>query len=554
MRQAPFDVIVIGSGAAGLRAALSVRAAGLSVCVVSKGSPGKSTCTWFSAGVMAGSTGVDIRHTHLQRTLAAGRGLNEGILARILVEEAPLRIDELIRWGIHADVINGYLYAKGRPPVLGEEIVRCLLRRNEALGTCFWGNLVVTDVLVGNDVAGVNAYETSSGEWVVLTAGAVIIATGGASALYLRTDNPRRILGDGYRLAIEAGAMLQDMEFVQFYPLCLSEPGATALVIPPRIADRGRLINDDKEDILEKYGITERPAGERARDLLSQALFKEVYRNGKNVWLDLRYLSEEDWRVDPFAASLRGLLCKRHGAGERPLRVAPAAHHSMGGAKIDATGATSVPGLFAAGEAAGGLHGANRMGGNALSETVVFGARAGSAAVAWANRSGGGDRPTLLKALCERARKWSCGTPIGGELKDRLRKIMWEDGGIIRDEKGLCRALGTVQDIQNEASASSSKSELNGKELLDLIELRSAARVATLILEAALIRRESRGAHFREDFPGQNDAQWQGHLQVHLAPGGENIWQFEPSTKGDGSGGAGPIEPARPLIEKRGQP
>ena len=127
----------------------------------------------------------------------------------------------------------GISYAKGRPPVLGEEIVRCLLTRNEALGTRFWGNLLVTDVLVCNDAAGVNAYEKSSGEWVVLTAGAVIMATGGASALYLRTDNPRRILGDGYRLALEAGAMLQDMEFVQFYPLCLSEPGATALVIPP---------------------------------------------------------------------------------------------------------------------------------------------------------------------------------------------------------------------------------------------------------------------------------------------------------------------------------
>ena len=458
------------------------------------------------------------------------------ILVEILVEEAPLRLDELMRWGIHADVINGYLYAKGRPPVLGEEIVRCLLRRNEALGTRFWGNLLVTDVLVGNDVAGVNAYEKSSGEWVVLTAGAVIIATGGASALYLRTDNPRRILGDGYRLAIEAGAMLQDMEFVQFYPLCLSEPGATALVIPPRIADRGRLINDDKEDILEKYGITERPAGERARDLLSQALFKEVYRNGKNVWLDLRHLSEEDWRVDPFAASLRGLLCKRHGAGERPLRVAPAAHHSMGGAKIDATGATSVPGLFAAGEAAGGLHGANRMGGNALSETRRLWSQGGKRSGCLGKSSRVvEDRQDLLKELGERARKWSCGTPIGVEGKDRLRKIMWEDGGIIRDEKGLFRALGAVKDIQNEASASSSKSELNGKELLDLIELRSAARVATLILEAALIRRESRGAHFREDFPGQNDAQWQGHLQVHLAPGGENVWQFEPIPKGDGS-------------------
>ena len=553
MRQAFFDVIVIGSGAAGLRAALSVRAAGLSVCVVSKGSPGKSTCTWFSAGVMAGRAGTEKSDTHLQNTLTSGRGLNERGLVEILVAEAPLRLDELMRWGIHADFKNGYLYAKGRPPVLGEEIVRCLLTRNEVLGTRFWGNLLVTDVLVCNGAAGLSAYEKSSGEWVALMAGAVIMAAGGASALYLRTDNPRRILGDGYRLALDAGAMLQDMEFIQFYPLCLSDPGTTPLVIPPRIADCGRLLNDDKEDILEQYGITERPAGERARDLLSQALFKEIYRNHKNVWLDLRNLSEEDWRADPFAASLRSLLSERYGAGSRPVRVAPAAHHSMGGARIDATGATSVPGLFAAGEAAGGLHGANRMGGNALSETLVFGARAGSAAAAWATRSEGGDRPTLLKELCERARKWSSGTPVGGELKDRLRKTMWEDGGIIREEKGLSRALGAVKDIQNEASASSSKSELNGKELLASIELRSAARVATLILEAALMRRESRGAHFREDFPGQNDVQWQGHLQVHLTPGGENVWQFEPIPKGDGSMVAGPIDPARPLIEKRGQ-
>jgi succinate dehydrogenase/fumarate reductase flavoprotein subunit len=554
MRQVSFDVIVIGSGAAGLRAAISARTAGRSVCVVSKGNPGKSTCTGFSGGVMAGSAGKGKNDTHLQRTLTAGRGLNARELVEIFAAEAPSRLDELMRWGIHADLKNGYLFAKGRPPVLGEEIVRCLLIRNKALGTHFWGNLLVTDVLADHDAAGLSAYEKSSGNWVSLTAGAVVMAAGGASALYLRTDNPKRILGDGYRLVLEAGATLQDMEFIQFYPLCLSDPGTTPLVVPPKLADRGRLLNDDQEDVLAKYGITERPAGERARDLLSQALFKEIYRNRKNVWLDLRNLSEADWRVDPFAASFRGLLSERYGAGRRPLRVAPAAHHSMGGARIDATGATSVPGLFAAGEAAGGLHGANRMGGNALSEALVFGARAGSVAAAWANRPDGGDRQPLLKALRARARNWSSGTPIAGELKDRLRKIMWEDGGIIREEQGLIRALGAVKDIHNETSASSPKSELNGKELLDLIELRSAARVATLILEAALMRRESRGSHFREDFPAQNDAQWQGHLQVHLAPGGENVWEFEPITKGGGSMGAGSIDPARPSIEKRGQP
>lgn len=523
-----FDVIIIGSGAAGLRAAISVREAGLSVGVVSKGSPGKSTCTGLSGGVMAGSASSDTHDTHRRRTITAGRGLNELELVEILVKDAPLRLNELVLWGINADMLKGYLYAKGRPPELGEEIVRCLLKKNMALGTHFLSNILVSDMMVCNNAAGVSAYEKSSGKWVVITAKAVIIATGGASALYLRTDNPKRITGDGYRLALEAGATLQDMEFVQFYPFCLSEPGVTSIVIPPRIADRGQLINDDEEDILEKYEIAERPAGERARDRLSQALFREIYRNHKNVWLDLRNLSEEDWRVDPFSASFRRLLSERYGAGSRPLRIAPAAHHTMGGLKIDIVGATSVPGLFAAGEAAGGLHGANRMGGNALSETLVFGARAGSAAAAWASRSGSGDRQPIVKALAESARKWSSGTRFGAELKEHLRRIMWKDGGIIREKKGLSGALGVIKEIQKEASASSSG--LNGKELLDLIELRSSASVATIVLEAALRRCESRGAHFREDFPDQNDSQWQGHLQVRLTPGGENIWQFEPKS------------------------
>jgi succinate dehydrogenase/fumarate reductase flavoprotein subunit len=479
---------------------------------------------------MAGSASGDQRNTHLRRTLTAGRGLNKRELVEALVEEAPLRLKELVRWGLHADYVDEYLYAKGRPPALGMEIVRCLLKRNEALGTRFLGNLLVTDLQVRNGTAGLSAYQKSSGEWLVLTAKAAVLATGGASALFLRSDNPRGMLGDGYRLALEAGAVLEDMEFVQFYPLCLAEPGLTPLVVPPKLADLGRLFNDAGENILEKYEIRERPAGERARDRLSQALFKEIYRKRQNVWLDFRHLSEKEWRVDPFAAAVQGLLSKRYGAGNRPLRVAPAAHHSMGGAKMDARGATVVPGLFVAGEAAGGLHGANRMGGNALSETLVFGARAGSAASAWANRSDGADPQTLVKVLAGSTREWSSGTNSGAELKDRLRKTMWEDGGIIREEHGLSRALGAVRGIQEEASRSSAR--LNHKERVDLIELRSAAKVAAIILEAALLRRESRGAHFRDDFPDQNDAEWQGHLQVRLSPGGEKIWQFEPSVHG----------------------
>ena len=400
------DVLVIGSGAAGLRAAISAQEMGMEVCVVSKGSPGKSTCTWFSGGVMAGTPIGTKPDAHLERTLQAGRGINQRELVEVLVAEAPQRLEELISWGLHGEFQNGYLYAHGRPPALGEEIIRCLLQRNKAAGTHFLGNLLVADLVMEEGFAGISAYAQHSGAWFALTAKALVLASGGAAALYFRHDNPSRMLGDGYRLALEAGATLQDLEFVQFYPLALAEPGQPPLVIPPRLADCGRLVNNREEEILEKYGIEERPAAERARDRLSQALFREIYRNGHEVWLDLRQLPEDQWQIDPFAAAIGPILGERYGAVHRPVRVAPVAHHVMGGVRIDASGATSVPGLFAAGEIAGGLHGANRMGGNALSETLVFGARAGSAAAAWAKQAGHGTRQTLLEQLKERAHHW----------------------------------------------------------------------------------------------------------------------------------------------------
>ena len=520
------DVLVLGSGGAGLRAAISAREMGLDVLVVSKSMPGKSTCTWFSAGVMAGTPDGATTEAHLERTLLAGRGTNQGELVEVLVAEAPARLHELMHWGIHAEFQDGYLFSRGRPPVLGEELVRCLLKRNNELGTRFMGNLLVTDLVAQQGVVGVIAYEEASQAWFALTAKALILATGGAAALYLRHDNPKRILGDGYRLALEAGATLQDMEFVQFYPMALAEPGLPPLVIPPRLADCGRLVNGHEEDVLDKYGIEERPAGERARDRLSQALFKEIYRDGLDVWLDLSRLPDEKWQIDPFSAALGHLLGDRYGARRRPVRVAPVAHHVMGGVKIDHRGATTVPGVFAAGEVAGGLHGANRMGGNALSETLVFGARAGTAAAEWAKGSSPGDPRSMLLLLNERAREWERGESTGSDFRDMLSKLMWEDGGILRNQEGLARALATIKEMFR-GSLSSSAEHRSG-EVRNVIELRSATRVAALILEGALRRSESRGAHFREDFPKQDDDNWRGHLQVHLTSNGEEVWHFQP--------------------------
>ncbi|MGA2404591.1 MAG: FAD-binding protein, partial [Syntrophobacteraceae bacterium] len=265
MQQFACDVLVLGSGAAGLRAAISARQAGLDVLVLSKAAPGKATCTGFSGGVMRGahSSGDP---GHLESTLLAGRGINQAELAEILCEDAPARLNELMGWGIKAEVRDGFLFAKGRPPVMGEEIVRCLIRKNMELGTRFMGNLTAADLVMEKGVAGLIGFGQQSGVWLAFCAEAVVLATGGAAALYSRHDNPGRMLGDGYTLAIEAGALLQDMEFVQFYPVCLAEPGHAPMVIPPRLADRGLLINDGGEDILKKYGIDERPAAEKARD------------------------------------------------------------------------------------------------------------------------------------------------------------------------------------------------------------------------------------------------------------------------------------------------
>lgn len=528
------DVLVLGSGAAGLRAAISAREAGLDVLVLSNAGPGKSTCTGLSGGVMRGARGP-AGPEHLESTLQAGRGINQSELAEILCREAPARLAELMRWGIRAEELNEFLFAKGRPPVMGSEIVRCLISRNRELGTRFEGNMIATGLVVENGTAGVSCFSRAQGEMVTFNSAAMVLATGGASALYLRHDNPGRMLGDGWTLASEAGATLQDLEFVQFYPLCLAEPGHAPLVIPPRLADSGLLVNGDGEDILKKYGIDERPAAERARDRLSQALFQEIYRNGRQVFLDLRSVTEEKWLSDPFSASLRHILGNRHGALVRPLRVAPAAHHTMGGVKIDGRGATSVPGLFAAGEVTGGLHGANRLGGNALSETIVFGARAGTSAADWAKGNRAEARQSVIRQLEEKTRAGQFILRDKSDTLGQIRKIMWEEGGILRNESGLSRSLESLREILRSCSEPETR-QLQGPVQAGAIELRSAAQAACLILEAALRREESRGSHCREDYPEQNDRQWLGHLQARKCAPGHHEWNFAPQVPNTGPG------------------
>jgi succinate dehydrogenase/fumarate reductase flavoprotein subunit len=522
------DVLVIGGGAAGIRAAIAAKRKGIDVMLISKASPGKGTCTIVSGGVFAGTEeGQTIQH-HLQRTLKAGRGINQQERVNILVDEGPARLREMVDWGIKAEFRRGYLFSKGRPPIWGEEIVNCLLRKAKALGIRFQSGLIVNDLRVQKGITRASVFSVDSNEWLAIVAKATVLATGGAGALYLRHDNPKRMLGDGYCIALRAGAVIQDMEFVQFYPLGLAEPGYPPFLIPPRLADFGLLYNTKNEELHEKYSITERPAGERARDRLSQAFFTEIYREQSEVWLDLRGVSDTDWNADPFSASTRKLFGERYGAKHRPVRVAPLAHHNMGGAYTDSFGATSISGLFAAGEVTGGLHGANRMGGNALTETIVFGARAGQSAADWAE-SISDDRSKAVEKNVKPSgvESWKGqGKPPVASLLTHLRDILWREGGILRKSQGLTRTLSEVEAIQQDIHTL----PLSGDpgEIQNALELQFAVCTASLILQAALRREESRGAHFREDFPDQDDANWKGHLRVCLCEEGGEVWTFQP--------------------------
>lgn len=527
-----YDVLVVGSGAAGLRAAIAAREKGAGVCVISKGNPGKMTSTILSGGAFAGAEAGSLQNVHLKRTLQAGRGINQRELVEALTEEGPARLQELREWGLQAEVQHGYLFSKGHPPIWGEEIVRCLVGKAKAVGVDLVGGVEVARLELQEGRVGAAAHSAVLGDWITFTSKALVLATGGAGALYLRHDNPRRMLGEGYSLALETGARLQDMEFVQFYPLGLAEPGAPPFLVTPRLADSGRLVNGRGEEILEKHGIHERPAALRARDQLSQAIFKEIYRDGDAVFLDLRGLADKQWRVDPLSASTKKILRERYGAMQRPVRVAPMAHHTIGGVCIDPQGATAAPGLFAAGEVAGGIHGANRMGGNALTDTQVFGKRAGEAAAAWAKDMADHGGRAILEKLDASASLYTSGkteshprkTP--SELKRSLQETLWRDGGILRNRQGLTRALNTVQGIRAEARGLHLGDK--GRAVQQILELQFACRTAAIILQAALRREESRGAHCREDFPDQNDEQWRGHLSVHVAPNGREIWSYRP--------------------------
>ncbi|TRO52346.1 FAD-binding protein [Candidatus Bathyarchaeota archaeon] len=502
------DVLIIGTGGAGLRAAIEVHERGAKVVVVSKAPAGFNNCTIVAgSGYLAAVGGMSVEE-HLERTLSTGKGLNDPALVEVLVSEGE-RILELEKFGCVVNVHKGGIHVGGPETKLGQGITLPMVQYIRGLGVEFVENVIITKLLKKDDaVVGAVGYSSRDEEPVIFRSKAVLLASGGAGGLFKRTDCPLRTTGDGYSLAFHAGARLRDMEFCQFFPLALAEPDSPPLLVDGKVVWEGKIINANGEDIPAKHKVTERPYIAKSRDLLSRAMMREVH-DGLGVegavLLDAREVVQNGKSGDQYGMGDYDYYIKKLRAHERPFRIAPLSHFTMGGVVGNTYGETGVPGLFVAGEVMGGVHGANRHGGNALTDITVFGVRAAARAVEYASSRSLVDVDTFAQEEIDRYEKLASRetgfTPP--TLMDLVRENMWDNVGVIRDSYMLVDAYQRLSGLRDSTRSMLAKP---GKQLLNALELIMALDVCEFIIRAAMERRESRGAHFRLDHPNEDPA------------------------------------------------
>lgn len=497
----PFDVIIIGAGLAGMMAAYAAQSEGAEVLLVDKGPVGIGTNSALANGLFASPTADYSLEAFIKDTIQVGRRINHAAYVKHIAQEAPQTMAFLKTLGLGLGESKGHFLVRtpGPDTIPGMILVKTLAEKIIGLeGVTIQRNFYVTQLLKEQQIIGVKGFD-ETGREEVLSAPAVILATGGAGAIYLRNDNQKSIMGQGYALAARAGLALWDMEFVQFYPLILNEPRLPSMLIYPPYPDELRLINSSGEDLLKKWEMGRLShATLTKRDLLSVLLYEEDQKGP--VYLDCREVSEEAW--EPLRLSLLKKI--RRDFQNKRLAVSPAAHFFMGGVRTDERGQTDIPGLFACGEIAWGLHGANRKGGNALTECAVMGRIAGRQASFYAQT-----HPIVPASNVKESPLWTPGeTPAFGRLRD-LRQTMRETAGkfagILRTESGLLQGLAEIQELgtQIEGVLPQSVEERRLKE-----DLLSGALVIKAVLTAGLARQESRGSFIRRDFPQEDDQNW----------------------------------------------
>ena len=544
------DVLVIGSGAAGMYAAIEAARNGAHVLLADRSLIGRGGATVMAQMTVACALGEetpdDWQH-HYADTIAAGRGLCDEALAQLLCEDAPDCIRELELWGVGWARKDGHITATMAP---GHDRPRCVyvdfintgpavsktlrtaMARNPAI--CKVGDLCIVDLIVSDgEVTGAVAYHLGTGAPVIIAAKATVLATGGLTRLYRRNSASANMGGDGYALALRAGATLIDMEFVQFFPIGHLAPrlvGMDPIMWDPfRYKLGGRLLNGRMEEFTSRYGSDEDGKYVLTRDLATYAIFKEV-EAGRGSPHGGAYLSFEHCSAAALRAAFGPVidrLAENHiDLTRMPVEVAPIAHYHMGGVKADASMATDMPGLYAAGEVVGGANGANRLSGNAITEALVFGRRAGRSAAERAKRM---VRPTInpqdAGATLDLIRADTKAQPRKNTAATvaHLQAIMADHVGPFRTGTKLGTALDEIIALAAELGGNpSGHAAAFDLQRLEWFDLRNMLAVARAVTATALARSESRGAHQREDFQTMLP-QWQVHQRVQLRDGALKI-------------------------------
>jgi len=566
------DVVVVGGGGAGLCAAIAAAEEGASVTLVSKTPVGLGTCTTYAGGGFTLAAGGVTPQEHREMTLDIGRHLNDKDLVTVLSEEGAAAIERLQSYGVPLAVRKGgaSVTEAPRPLMRGEPITANLRERAGKLGVEMLSGWMVTSVLRGDDdsaegssiegssiegssiegssiegssiegssvegssiegssvegssvegsasagCSGVALVDVKTGRMASIACGAVVLACGGGGRIYSRTDNPVRTTGDGYLLGHRLGLSFRDMEFVQFYPMGFADEGFSTWMIGLHIIDSARLTDESGHEFLrdyyEEWGISSgREANLYCRDRAAIAIARR-WAEGGEALLHVEDIPDEEWDMDPYLAALKRLFPRGRKPSDGPVRVAPIQHYMSGGLVIDTNGRTAVPGVFACGEVTGGVDGANRIGGNALTNVAVFGLRAGKAAAAYSqsqavthsqsqavthSRSQAvthsrPDEPHHQPAVVGVSESTPDDiSPISPrELRARIQGIADKYLGPIRTKPGLEQAIRHLEQVKPHL-------EDRRDDLLVALENESLWLTAKLVATAALSRTESCGVHF----------------------------------------------------------
>ncbi|HEY2167520.1 MAG TPA: L-aspartate oxidase [Jatrophihabitantaceae bacterium] len=525
------DVVVVGSGIAGLTTALHItRQSSFRVLLVTKDLLAAGSTQWAQGGIAAALGAGDSPDDHLADTLAAGAGLCDPAAVRTLVREGPAAVRELAQLGARFDRGGDGAIALTREgghhrdrvahaggDATGAEIQRALVTRVlDASAIEVIEHALVLDLLLDDEGAacGVTLHVLGEGQRDgvgAVRAGAVVLATGGIGQVYASTTNPSVSTGDGVAAALRAGAVVTDLEFVQFHPtVTYLGPGSKGQqpLVSEAVRGEGAFLVDDSGTRF--MGGVHELADLAPRDVVAKAIVRRMSETGRDhVWLDARHFGVEKWRVR-FPTILATLLAHGIDPVHDLIPVVPASHYASGGVRTDLRGSSSVAGMFVCGESAcTGVHGANRLASNSLLEGLVFGRRIADAVVerlrAPTSARGDVDVPA------------GDAVPLDVAARPRLQRLMSRHAGVLREVKGLDEAERGLAELA---------ARYPGRPDTEAWETTNLLTVATVLVHAARLREETRGSHWREDFPDTDDAHWRGHLDVRLGSDGALHTEF----------------------------